>query len=236
MSTEKSEGFYFSFTCDKCTYRGNRDLDSNYVSSTTVGEYGVRYKSWSESDRYPERCTQCATSAKRYNRMKKRLDKVWQISYELGDQKYARPKMITFALPSIVTFDSSPDEELRKLKSLLPEARSILQENGVLGGIYVPEVTTRSYSFMGTRCYKHHAHIHMVAVAPFVQKKHLKSFCECLLPLGLGRLNYVAPSDKNWRNAKSKVAAYIAKYLNKDGRRSSSFGIYRGWESSQSAK
>jgi hypothetical protein len=235
MSAEQ-ESYFFSFTCDNCTYRGNRDHDSNYVSSVRVDDHGVRYKQWSESDRYPERCTSCATSAKRYNRMKKRLDKVWQISYELGDQRYSRPKMITFALPSIVTFDSSPDSELRKLKSLLPQARTILLENGVLGGIYVPEVTTRSSSFMGTRVYKHHAHIHMVAVAPFVHKKHLKSFCECLLPLGLGRLNYVAPSDKNWRTAKQKVAGYIAKYLNKDGRRTSSFGIYRGWESSQSAK
>ena len=235
MSSEP-ESYFFSFTCDKCTYRGNRDHDTNYVTSTTVGEYGVRYKQWSESDRYPERCTQCATAAKRYNRMKKRLDKVWQISYEIEDERYSRPKLITFALPSIVTFDSSPDKELRKLKSLLPAARNILQENGVLGGIYVPEVTTRSISFMGTRSYKHHAHIHMVAIAPFVHKKHLKSFCEMLLPLGLGRLNYVAPSDKNWRTAKTKVAGYIAKYLNKDGRRTSSFGIYRGWESASSAK
>jgi hypothetical protein len=224
---------FFSFTCDNCIYRGNRSHDTNYVSSTTVGEYGERYRKWSESDKYPERCTECARKAKRHTRMVNRLDKVWSISYDLGDKRYSRPKLVTFALPSIVTFDSSPDDELRKLKSKLSSARKILMDHGILGGVYVPEVTTRSYSFMGTKSYKHHAHIHMVAIAPYIHPKQLKSFCECLLPLGLGRINYVAPKGQ-WKSAKRKVASYISKYLCKDGRRTSSFGIYRSWDSSSS--
>jgi hypothetical protein len=64
----------------------------------------------------------------------------------------------------------------------------------------------------------------MVAIAPFVNKDKLKEFCELLLPLGLGRINYVAPRGTG---SKSKVASYISKYLTKDGRVCASFGIMR---------
>jgi hypothetical protein len=232
-SDNSTENYHFSFTCDECTYRGNRTHDSNYVRIKTVDGYGNAYRSWSESDKYPERCKECSRKAKRHTRMVNRLDKVWRISYDVNENQphneYARPKLITFALPSIVTFDSSPDAELRKLKDLLPAARQILKNHGVLGGVYVPEVTTRSTEFMGTRCYKHHAHVHMVAIAPFKRRRMLYSFSKCLLPLGLGRINYVAPTG-HWKSAKRKVASYISKYLCKEGRRASSFGIYRGYQ------
>ena len=39
---------------------------------------------------------------------------------------------------------------------------------------------------------------------------NLKEFCETLLPLGLGRINYVAPRGVG---SKNKVASYISKYL-----------------------
>jgi hypothetical protein len=235
-SDNSSEDYHFSFTCPKCTFRGNRTHDSNYVSVKTVDGYGGSYRRWSESDKYPERCTECNRKAKRHTRMVQRLTKIWQISYDLSDKRYSRPKLITFALPSVFTFCPEPDYELQNLKSLLPAARKILMERGILGGVYVPEVTTRSTVFMGTRCYKHHAHIHMVALAPWMPPKTLKRFSECLLPLGLGRINYVAPSG-HWKSAKRKVASYISKYLCKDGRRTSSFGIYRGYQfhSSESA-
>ena len=131
-----------------------------------------------------------------------------------------------------MTFWEDPTNEMSKLKSLLPEARKLLMDHGVLGGVYVPEVTTRAYEFMGTRCYKHHAHIHMVAIAPYIHKSKLSAFCEILQPLGLGRINYVAPSGY-WKTAKQKVASYISKYLCKEGRRTSSFGIYRGYKLTQ---
>lgn len=222
---------FFSFTCDNCTYRGNRSHESNYVSSTTVGDNGTRYRKWSESDKYPERCKECSRKAKRHTRMVNRLDKVWQISYEQDNRLYSRPKLITFALPSVKSFNIDPSEELSKLKALLPTARSILKDYGVLGGVYVPEVTTRPIDLLW---FKHHAHIHMVAVAPYMTPKALKSFCECLMPLGLGRINYVAPGG-HWKSAKRKVASYISKYLCKEGRRTSSFGIYRGYSSEESA-
>ena len=228
-SDNSTEEYHFSFTCPKCTYRGNRTHDSNYVTSTTVDAHGNRYRSWSESDRYPERCRECNRQARRHSRMVNRLSKIWRISYDLSNRDYARPKLITFALPSIITFSPEPDSELQNLKALLPRARKLLQKDWrILGGVYVPEVTTRAYEFMGTTSYKHHAHVHMVAIAPFLPRKSLLRFSECLLPLGLGRINYVAPSG-HWKSAKRKVASYISKYLCKDGRRASSFGIYRGY-------
>jgi hypothetical protein len=164
--------------------------------------------------------------------MVNRLDKIWKISYDLDDNRYRRPKLITFALPSITTFNSSPEEELSKLKALIPQARKILMKWDILGGVYVPEVTSRQENLIW---WKHHAHIHMVGIAPYIHPKKLKEFCECLLPLGLGRINYVAPKG-HWKQAKRKVASYISKYLCKEGRRTSSFGIYRGYVLSESVE
>jgi hypothetical protein len=156
--------------------------------------------------------------------MRRRLTKIYDIAESLDDWKYRRPKLITFALPSLWTFDPDGTNELAMLRSLLPSARKILAREGILGGVYVPEMTTRSYQDIGGMVYKHHAHIHMVAVAPFIHNTKLKEFCETLLPLGLGRINYVAPRGAG---SKNKVASYISKYLTKDGRVCASFGIMR---------
>ena len=156
--------------------------------------------------------------------MRRRLTKIYDTAESLDDWKYRRPKLITFALPSLWTFDPDGVDELKQLRSLLPAARKILFEHGVIGGVYVPEMTTRSYQDIGGEVFKHHAHIHMVAIAPFVNKDKLKEFCEILMPLGLGRINYVAPRGAG---SKNKVASYISKYLTKDGRVCASFGIMR---------
>ena len=156
--------------------------------------------------------------------MRKRLTKIYDTAESLDDWKYRRPKLITFALPSLWTFDPDGVDELKQLRSLLPAARKCLADAGVLGGVYVPEMTTRSYEDIGGKVYKHHAHIHMVAVAPFIPGSQLSKFCEILLPLGLGRINYVAPRGAG---SKNKVASYISKYLTKDGRVCASFGIMR---------
>jgi hypothetical protein len=94
-------------------------------------------------------------------------------------------------------------------------------------------MTTRSYQDIGGMVYKHHAHIHMVAVAPFIHSSKLSEFCEILLPLGLGRINYVAPRGAG---SKNKVASYISKYLTKDGRVCASFGIMRQSKTSHHAE
>ena len=156
--------------------------------------------------------------------MRRRLTKIYDTAESLDDWKYRRPKLITFALPSLWTFDPDGVDELKQLRDRLPGARKVLLEAGVLGGVYIPEMTTRCYEDIGGKVYKHHAHIHMVAVAPFIHSSKLSEFCEILLPLGLGRINYVAPRGAG---SKNKVASYISKYLTKDGRVCASFGIMR---------
>ena len=156
--------------------------------------------------------------------MNKRLSRIYDVAQALGDKKYMRPKLITFALPSIWTFDSNPESEVEKLRRLLGKARDRLKQNGVLGGSYVLECTTRCIDDIGAVVYKHHAHVHMVAVAPYIHPTKLKSFCEILLDLNLGRINYEAPRGVGSRK---KVARYISKYLTKDNRSCASFGIMR---------
>lgn len=156
--------------------------------------------------------------------MRRRLTKIYDTAESLNNWKYRRPKLITFALPSLWTFDPDGVDELTRLRALLPAARRALTKHGILGGVYVPEMTTRSFQDIGGTVFKHHAHIHMVAIAPFVNKDKLKEFCEILMPLGLGRINYVAPRGAG---SKNRVASYISKYLTKDGRVCASFGIMR---------
>lgn len=214
----------WGFTCDDCLYRPNKDDADDYIRVLRRANKDWRYSHRSFNLRYPERCRKCERNKKRYQRMRRRLTKIYDTAEALDDWKYRRPKLITFALPSLWTFDRDGTEELKQLQSLLPAARSVLIDNGIMGGVYVPEMTTRCYDDIGGKVYKHHAHIHMVAIAPFVSKDRLKEFCSILLPLGLGRINYVAPRGVG---SKNKVASYISKYLTKDGRVCASFGIMR---------
>ena len=214
----------YGFTCSECHFVPERDDIDDYIrthrQSSRTGSKAFR------NLRYPVRCSLCERNKKRYQRMRRRLEKIWELSWAQPANVYKRPKLITFALPSIWTFDSDPESEVTKLEKILPRARSILQEHNVKGGSYVVECTTRSYENYGTTVYKHHAHVHMVAVAPYVHRTKLKAFCEQLMPLGLGRINYVAPQGQ-YRDAVAQVAGYISKYLVKDKRQARSFGIMR---------
>lgn len=79
---------------------------------------------------------------------------------------------------------------------------------------------------VSNQMWKHHAHVHMVAIAPFLPLDTLKEFSKCLLPIGLGRINYEAPQGY-WKTAKKRVARYISKYLIKDNLSSRTFGLLR---------
>jgi hypothetical protein len=216
----------FGFTCPECHFVPDRDSEDDFVRthriSKKTGERATRNVRW------PVRCQSCERNKKRYQRMRRRLEKVWEASWAQPAQIYRRPKLITFALPSIWTFNESGEDEMKRLNKLLPRAREILLSNNVKGGSYVLECTTRSHEGIGATIYKHHAHVHMVAVAPYVHRTKLKAFCEQLMPLGLGRINYVAPRGK-YKEAVSQVAGYISKYLVKDKRTTRTFGIMRGW-------
>jgi hypothetical protein len=161
-------------------------------------------------------------------------------------RRYARPKFLTFGLPSSTSGRWEDREVLRRtLNSRLPRARERLEEVlGVKGGVYVIEMTSRLVPLgarLGRCCgfeltdkvplftWKHHAHVHMVAVAPFVKRELLKEKCEALLPLGLGRVNLrtLSSDDYTKGQAQKAVARYVAKYLNKDGGRLRSWGVLR---------
>jgi hypothetical protein len=175
--------------------------------------------------------------------MVKRLKRIYAMSEGIGQflPIMRMPKLITFALPSVETIESEAEIEINKLEKLLPKARSLLTENGVLGGTYVIECTSRliwSDLAVEKQMWKHHAHVHMVAVAPGIHRSKLKDFCEMLMPLGLGRINYQAPKGKwieypgvrFYLTAEKQIAKYIGKYLVKDQRSSRTFGVLRGRE------
>jgi hypothetical protein len=216
-------GESWGFTCDECHYNPEKQAQDDFIRVARLNPTW-RYSTRSFNLKYPERCRKCEREKKRFQRMNKRLGRIYDIAESLGDAKLLRPKLITFALPSIWTFDDSGENQILELKSKLSAARRILNEHGVLGGSYVVECTTRSIDDIGGVVYKHHAHIHMVAIAPYIHRSKLKSFCEILLPLGLGRINYEAPRGVGSRK---KVARYISKYLTKDNRSCASFGIMR---------
>ena len=212
----------FSFTCPKCFWHGNKNRE---LDQDMHGRLREPYRHFL-IDRFPIRCRACETAKKRFQRMAHRIDAIWEETFSFETRTYKMPKLITFALPSAKSESyCDRNNQIELLKSKLKSVRSILSRNGVLGGTYIIECTSRLLPLdEGFLAWKHHAHIHMVGIAPFVPKKHFKEFCEQLLPIGLGRINYVVPRGKN---ARSQIASYISKYLVKDGNNSRTFGIMR---------
>ena len=118
-----------------------------------------------------------------------------------------------------------------------------MQNKGILGGTYVVECTTRDSSGeMGVPAYKHHAHVHMVAVAPYVKSSEWEDWCRMLEPLGLGRIWYEkrAPGcdedwcndkrcrhKKDWKSLRDGIAGYISKYITKQARACRTWGVMR---------
>lgn len=224
MSPKQVKRDSYGFTCENCHFVPDRDDEDDYIRTHRISKRTGM--SSTRNLRWPVRCSLCERNKKRYQRMRRRLEKIWELSWAEPAQIYRRPKLITFALPSTWTFQDSGESDVQRLEKLLPAARKVLQARNVKGGSYVLECTTRSYEFLGTMVHKHHAHVHMVAVAPFIHRSKLKEFCECLMPLGLGRINYQAPTGQ-YRDAVAQVAGYISKYLVKDSRQARSFGIMR---------
>ena len=224
MSPKQVKRAVYGFTCEACHFVPTTDDVDDYVRTHRISKRTDMPSS--RNLRWPVRCQLCERNKKRYQRMRRRLEKIWELSWAEPAQIYRRPKLITFALPSTWTFVETAEADVKRLDKLLPAARQSLLDHGVKGGSYVLESTTRSYEFLGTTVYKHHAHVHMVAVAPFVRRESLSKFCTQLMPLGLGRINYKAPSGK-YQDAVRQVAGYISKYLVKDKRQARSFGIMR---------
>lgn len=174
----------------------------------------------------PDRCNACKARYRRASRMGKRMDRIHDVAKDTP--KCTVPKLITFALPSQwFTWESpsSRDEQMSALNALLPKARRVLQDNGVLGGSYVLECTYKWIPDLDCFThpqYKFHAHVHMVAIAPWIQPAKLSDWCAQLMPLGLGRINYEAVRSRR------RTAEYVSKYLIKDKVTCRTFGIMRG--------
>ena len=130
--------------------------------------------------RFPKRCKSCDTRKKRSTRRKKQIAQVFGESVGIGcfNPSYNRPKLITFALPSQRTMEYSDRHlQIKLLDKKLPGARKSLISNGTLGGTYVIECTSRLVPMSAGGVlmeWKHHAHVHMVAVSNYVHHtKHV---------------------------------------------------------------
>ena len=217
----------WGFTCDKCPHVPEYSETDDYVRIPIRNSLDPRTNT-SLNLRFPIRCKSCDTRKKRASRRRKQIAQVFGESVSIGAfiKTYNRPKLITFALPSKRTMEyEERHEQIKLLNKKLPGARKSLISNGTLGGTYVIECTSRLVPMNDGGVlmeWKHHAHVHMVAVSNYIHHSKIVKYCEQLLPLGLGRINLKAPRDQR------KVSNYISKYLAKENQRHRSFGIMRG--------
>jgi hypothetical protein len=235
---------YYSFTCENCFWRGDREALPDYVTLKKGMVGGQPVSGYVEVGKYPHRCRECERQKKRYSRMRDRCDKIFSIA-ETQSNKYRLPKFLTFGYPCepVDTHDFMP--QLLELKKKIGEAKKVLGEHGVKGGVYVYEVTSRE---LEDGRWKHHPHVHALVIAPKVPKKRLPQFCEQLMNcnsncsenctihsnLGLGRINYFAPSGSHEQKVRS-ISNYISKYMCKDlKQRCATWGIYRGFNQQSS--
>ncbi len=222
----------WSYTCPKCPFVPDRNSIDDYVKVP-------RYRHDPLYDRKPEkfinlrwplRCNECEATKKRNSRLGKAIARIFGMSAGIGSfyPSYNYPKLITFALMHEYYSINDPKKDrtrlVEELNSKLPGALKLLKSKGTLGGTFVLECSTKLiWSDLATepQMWRHHPHVHMVAVSNFVHWKKLPGYSEMLIPLGLGRINLKAP-----RSSKP-VARYIGKYLAKDGFRARTFGIMR---------
>ena len=218
------------FTCPKCP---NRIYDPNpdyarIKKSVLKGKSDFK----TVSLHLPSRCARCDGIYTRYKRMQRRTTKIWKHCKNLGfhEWRYEFPKLITFALQSDKSDSTEATSEMKVLRSKMRPAKKLLQEKlGVRGGTYVLESTTKIYGIRNGEdwvkdqafmSFSHHAHCHMVGVAPYIGKG-LEKKCEALEEIGLGRINYEAVTERK------QVASYITKYLTKGKTRSVTYGCMR---------
>ena len=229
----------YGFTCVNCPWVPDRDDEPDYQRIMRRSGKNVGYTK-SVNLEYPTRCASCETKKKRFQRMRKRVKAVWDRSFH---ERMGVPAVLTITYPSEWTFNESPEGEVAALLKALPRARKIMQNAGILGGTYVVECTTRDSScMMEIPAYKHHAHVHMVAVGPYVNSSEWEDWCNMLTPLGLGRIWYEKRSPgcdedwcsdkrcrhkKDWKGLRDGIAGYISKYITKTARGCRTWGVMR---------
>lgn len=228
------------WTCEKCA---NRVYDPNpdyiRVKRSVLTE---KHKSEEKSIalHLPSRCRACDTLYGRKKRMYNRVSRIWEFSWKEAQPKFGkgfgRPKFITWAKPTqpceIDNYVSERESEINYVKSKMRSALAILEKDfKIMGGTYVVECTTRMAdptipgNFMKLKL---HAHVHAVAIGPYIPdfyNKEKRKF-ERLFSLGLGRINYKAVKGHG-KKAKYSMGDYISKYIIKEKTRSVTWGCMR---------
>ena len=223
----------WGFTCPKCFFIPGVDGIDDYIRGKGTNDHP---DGKFHNLRFPKRCKSCEASKKRAMRLQRSISRVFAMSAGIGSfyPTYNYPKLITFALLHDYYSSGDPVEDRSKLVTTLnkklPGAINLLKKSGTLGGTFVLECSSRliwSDLACEPQMWRHHPHVHMVAVSNFVHHKKLGDYCAMLLPMNLGRINLKAPKSSK------PVARYIGKYLSKDDFRARTFGIMRSvpkWE------
>ncbi len=219
------------FTCEKCPNR-IYDPEPDYMrSGMLVSQRTGELKTYSLH--LPARCARCDGIYTRYKRMQRRTTKIWKHCKNLGlhEWRYEYPKLITFNLDSGASENAHPETEMKLLKKKMRQAKVILKDKlGVLGGTYVLESTSKIYGIRNGEdwvkdqafmAFSHHAHCHMVGVAPYINADKLPMTEHILEEIGLGTINYKCVTKRK------EVSSYITKYLTKGKTRSVTWGIMR---------
>lgn len=225
--TSKEGGW--AFTCAKCFWVPPKDGVDDYVRiMRRSGKLQGYTFTWNV--RYPVRCKPCEAAKKRNQRLRKSMRRIFSMTSGIGafNATYNYPKLITFALMHEYYSYQEPSQDrsllISQLNDVLPKAWRKLLSAGTLGGTFVLECSTKliwSDLAVEPQMWRHHPHVHCVAVSNFVHHTKLKEYCKQLEPLGLGLINLKAAKSSN------TVADYIGKYLAKDNFRARTFGIMR---------
>ncbi len=213
MSEEKR---YWSFTCPKCSYVGDKEADWDWQFTGTK---------WVECSRLPDRCSGCKAALKRYTRARKSLQRLLDYSEEKHGKPMI-PKMLTVGLQSEINDSRTREEQLIELKKKWRKLRQVLNDRaGIDAGYSVPECTEKislgdtsdpDFPFV-LGGIKYHAHIHAAVCTPYMKKDEFIEFCTTAgKSVGLGNLNIVADRSRTTVRKKiSHLANYLSKYLSK---------------------
>lgn len=230
--TAESELVPWGNTCNACRETGFTWTSDKALMPDLENSWNFSWRS-KEGElqvmQFPQRCRACETKHKRWIRMVRRVERVGRLSR----QRKWRPKLITFAYLSSWTTDPNPESEMIKFKKQFKKAKQILKKYRVRGGYTAFEYKTR------TRCrwdmskkmeYYHHPHVHMAAVAPFIDQEDLAKIDSELREINLGRID-IKSSDpsETWgyteEEREKHLANYLAKYMIKQATRCDPWGI-----------
>ncbi len=220
----------WAFTCSNCPYVPWRDGNPEVIANAMQIDADSSLWGGVVNPFYPKRCRSCETDKKRNQRMKQRTRMIWNFAEEIVKPTYHYPKLITFSLLTDEYYSNSwykRDQLLQELGNKLPGAIKTLMKNGMLGCTLVMECNSRLQPMDEGQplwTWRHHPHVHAVAISPFIHHTKLKKWCEQLMPMGLGRINYKAPKHYG------STARYVAKYLSKQSLNVRTFGILRGYK------